>query len=215
MAERDLPPTRLCLVRHGETPWNAEHRIQGQIDIALNGHGLRQARAAASYLRDECASVLYSSDLSRAWATAHAIAAATGLGIQSRPALRERKYGIFEGLTYADARTRYPEDYAHFESRRPDYAFPGGGESLEVLSARVIRCLGEIAATHRGQTVLLVTHGGVLDAIHRFVRDVPLSTPRDFAIPNAGLNWINESGGEWRIEEWALTAHLEVTLDEL
>ena len=207
--------TRLCLVRHGETLWNAERRIQGQIDIGLNQHGLRQARAAGEYLRDEGATALYSSDLARAWATAHALAEATGLKAQPMPELRERKYGIFEGLTYDQARQEYPEVYAHFEARQPELAFPGGGESLHDLSVRVVAALQEVVARHRGETVLLVTHGGVLDVVNRFARGLPLDTPRDFAIPNAGLNWLSLAGDCWSVEDWALTAHLERALDEL
>lgn len=207
--------TRFCLVRHGETLWNAERRIQGQLDIGLNQHGLRQARAAGDYLRDEGATALYSSDLSRAWATAHALADVTGLQAQPMPELRERKYGIFEGLTYDQARAEHPEVYARFEARQPDYAFPGGGESLRDLFTRVVAALESIVARHRGESVLLVTHGGVLDVVNRFARGLPLDTPRDFAIPNAGLNRLSLSGERWQVEDWALTAHLEGALDEL
>lgn len=207
--------TRICLVRHGETPWNTERRIQGQIDIGLNQHGIRQARAAGQYLREEQASAIYASDLQRAWATAHALSEFSGLVAQARPALRERKYGVFEGLTYDEAKAAHPEVYRRFEAREPGFVFPGDGESLEQLSARVVGCLKEISAAHHGETVLLVTHGGVLDVVNRFVRDLPLVTPRDFMIPNAGLNWISVLDGRWQIDEWAITAHLETALDEL
>ena len=207
--------TRLCLIRHGETPWNAERRIQGQIDIDLNQHGLRQARAAGAYLHEESATALYSSDLSRAWATAHAIADASGLKAESVPELRERQYGVFEGLTYDEAKLAHPEVYARFDAREPDFAFPGGGESLVDLSHRVVSALTSIAQRHCGETVLLVTHGGVLDVVNRFVRGLPLDTPRDFTIPNAGLNWLSLVGERWQIDEWAITAHLERALDEL
>ena len=207
--------TRLCLVRHGETPWNAERRIQGHIDIGLNQHGLRQARAAGAYLREESATALYSSDLSRASATAHALADATGLKAELLPELRERKYGVFEGQTYDEAKLAHPEVYARFDAREPSFAFPGGGESLDDLSRRVVVALTTIAGRHRGETVLLVTHGGVLDVVNRFVRGLSLDTPRDFSIPNAGLNWLSLVGERWQIEEWAITAHLERALDEL
>lgn len=207
--------TRLGLLRHGETLWNTERRIQGQIDIGLNQHGQRQARAAAHCLREESATALYSSDLSRAWMTAGALAEATGLKPQPMSELRERKYGVFEGLTYDEARSAHPAVYASFEAREPDFAFPGGGESLLSLSARVVAALQTIAARHRGETVLLVTHGGVLDVVNRFVRGLPLETPRDFAIPNAGINWLSLAGDQWQIEEWALVAHLETALDEI
>ena len=101
-------PTRLCLVRHGETEWNAERRIQGQIDIGLNPGGLRQAEAAGRWLQRAGLVALYSSDLQRAWHTACAIGAATGLDPIAMPALRERRYGIFEGLTYAELAASHP-----------------------------------------------------------------------------------------------------------
>lgn len=207
--------TRLCLLRHGETLWNTERRIQGQLDIELNQHGHRQARAAGEYLRDESAAALYASDLSRAWVTAQALSDATGLTAQPVPELRERKYGVFEGLTYDQAQQTHPEAYARFDARDPEFALPGGGESLVGLSSRVVTSLTRIAERHRGETVLLVTHGGVLDVVNRFVRGLPLDTPRDFTIPNAGLNWLSLSGDNWQVDEWAMTAHLEGALDEL
>lgn len=211
----DLPATRICLVRHGETEWNAERRIQGQIDIGLNPVGLRQAEAAGRWLQGRGIVALYSSDLKRAWATAGAIGGALGLVPRPVPEMRERRYGVFEGLTYAEAHARYPEGYAAFEGRNADYAFENG-ESLTAMYARVTGKLQEIAAAHRGASVVVVLHGGVLDVINRFVRGNPLELPRDFLIPNAGINWIAAVDGVWRIETWGETGHLEPgALDEL
>jgi len=207
--------TRICLVRHGETEWNAERRIQGQIDIGLNETGLRQAAAAGRWLRDAGVSALYSSDLKRAWTTALAIGDALGLVPQQAPEMRERRYGIFEGLTYAEAHEKFPDGYAAFEGRNADYDFENG-ESLQTMFDRVTGKLQEIAAANPGQVVVLVLHGGVLDIINRFVRGNSLETPRDFLIPNAGINWIAVADGRWYIESWAETAHLEPgALDEL
>ena len=122
---------------------------------------------------------------------------------------------MFEGLTFDEAKSAHPDLYQRYESRQPEFAFPGGGESLVELSARVVGALIAVAERHRGETVLMVTHGGVLDVINRFVRGLPLDTPRDFAIPNAGLNRLSLCGALWQIEEWAQTAHLEGSLDEL
>ena len=209
------PPTRICLVRHGETEWNAERRIQGQIDIGLNETGLRQAEAAGRWLKMAGIIALYSSDLKRARVTAEMIGESLGLEPILAPELRERRYGIFEGLTYAEAQSRYPESYAAFEGRDPDCNFESG-ETLHELFARVTRKLLAIAALHPGQNVALVSHGGVLDIINRFVRGNSLETPRDFLIPNAGLNWIVTVNGVWSIKTWGETAHLEPgALDEL
>ncbi|MBS1158301.1 MAG: histidine phosphatase family protein [Proteobacteria bacterium] len=208
-------PTRICLVRHGETEWNAERRIQGQIDIALNETGRQQAAAAGRWLRGAGIVALYGSDLQRAWSTAQAIGQVLGLTPQSVPEMRERRYGIFEGLTYDQARTKYPEGYAAFEGRNAHYDFENG-ESLLALFGRVTSKLQAIVAAHPGQNVAIVLHGGVLDIINRFVRGNGLETPRDFLIPNAGLNWISLRDGHWHIDSWAETTHLEPgALDEL
>ena len=209
------PVTRLCLVRHGETEWNAARRIQGQIDIGLNETGLRQAEAAGRWLKTAGIMALYSSDLKRARTTAEAIGRALGLVPVLVPEMRERRYGTFEGLTYDEAKVKYPEGYAAFEGRNADYSFENG-ESLHAMFERVTSRLKEIAAAHAGQNVVVVLHGGVLDIINRFARGNSLEAPRDFLIPNAGLNWIAAVDGVWRIETWGETAHLEAgVLDEL
>jgi len=208
-------PTRICLVRHGETEWNAERRIQGQIDIGLNENGVRQAAAAGRWLQGAGIVALYSSDLKRAWTTAQAIGSALGLVPQPAPEMRERRYGVFEGLTYAEAQQKFPAGYAAFEGRNADYGFENG-ESLHAMFARVTGKLQEIAAAHAGQTVAIVLHGGVLDVINRFVRGNSLEMQRDFLIPNAGLNWIATVDGRWHIESWGETDHLAPgALDEL
>jgi probable phosphoglycerate mutase len=208
-------PTRLCVVRHGETEWNAERRIQGQIDIGLNATGQRQAQAAGRWLKSAGISALYASDLRRAWDTAQAIGVALQLQPVAAPELRERRYGVFEGLTYAEAATRFPEGYAAFEGRNADYAFENG-ESLKVMYARVTGKLCEIAALHPGQNIAVVVHGGVLDVINRFVRGNSLEMARDFLIPNAGINWIALHDGRWTLESWGETGHLAGdALDEL
>ncbi len=207
--------TRICLVRHGETEWNAERRIQGQIDIGLNATGVKQAEAAGRWLRNAGITALYSSDLKRAWTTAGAIGAALGLTPVAVPEMRERRYGVFEGLTYVEAQARYPEGYGAFEGRNADYAFETG-ESLKEMFARVTGKLQAIALAHPGESVVVVLHGGVLDVINRFVRGNPLEMHRDFLIPNAGINWVVFNAGRWSLASWAETAHLAAgALDEL
>lgn len=206
--------TRFCIVRHGETTWNAERRIQGHIDVALSAVGVRQAAAAARAIAVAAPSALYSSDLGRARQTAEAIGRRCALSVRLAPELRERRYGVFEGLTYGEAQARHPEAYAAFAARRPEVPLPGG-ESLEDFRARVVTRLAALAAAHPGETVVVVTHGGVLDLINRFVRGLPLSTPRDFEIPNTALNWVLHGVDGWHLERWADTAHLGAALDEL
>lgn len=208
--------TRICFVRHGETAWNTERRLQGHLDIPLNERGRAQAAAAAEWLREQPVAAVYSSDLARAAETARHIASAQGLGAMLETAFRERRYGVFEGLTYDEAQQRYPDAYARFQSRQPDYAFAEGGETLQEFSARISARLQQVAAAHPGQLVVIVAHGGVLDVVNRFVRQAPLDTPRDFIIPNAGLNWLRVDGDGWQIEAWGQTEHLDnPALDEL
>jgi len=212
----NIEATRICLVRHGETTWNAEKRIQGQIDIGLNAAGLAQAQAAADWLAGEAVTALYSSDLLRARQTAERIAYRMRLPPVFRPEFRERRYGFFEGLTYDESRARYPADYHAFETRDPDFVIPFGGESLRQLHARVSGGLRELTAAHEGEAIIVVTHGGVLDIVNRLARGNPLSAPRDFLIPNAAINWLCIRGQEWSLESWGRTEHLAgFGLDEL
>lgn len=214
----EIPTTRttqICLVRHGETEWNAERRIQGQIDIGLNATGRQQAVAAGRWLKAAGIKALYSSDLKRAWTTAQAIGAELELVPTPVPEMRERRYGIFEGLTYDEAKANHPDGYAAFEGRNADYDFENG-ESLQLMFARVTGKLKALAARHPGETIAIVLHGGVLDIINRFVRGNPLEMPRDFLIPNAGINWIAAVDGHWHLQTWGETDHLEPgALDEL
>ena len=207
--------TRLCVVRHGETPWNAERRLQGHLDIELNQNGLAQAHATAKALAAHTFTAFYSSDLQRARLTAECIAGERRHEIVPHTGLRERNYGHFQGLTYADAEQRFPEDYARFLHRDADFAFSEDGESLKDFAASVVGALSEIVARHPGELVLVVTHGGSLDIIHRLAAGTSLDTPRDFTIPNAALNWIAHDTGEWQLLSWGDEGHLGNALDEL
>ena len=205
---------RFCVVRHGETGWNAERRLQGHVDIPLNATGEAQALATAQLLSGHAFDAAYTSDLRRAADTAAAICASRRPA-SPRADLRERHYGIFQGLTYTEAETRHPEAYAHFEARTPDEPIPGGGESLTRFQARIRAAFDAMADAHAGQTVLVVAHGGVLDILNRMARQRPLEEPRDFKIPNAALNWLRRAPEGWSIEAWAQEAHLPGARDEL
>jgi len=220
-----MDPTRmmtiLWMIRHGETAWNAEGRVQGQTDVALSEVGAAQAEAIARALAPspaagapESFAAVYSSDLRRASETASPCARALGLAVRLEPRLRERHYGLFETLTYAEAKVLYPEDYARFKAKEPDYDFRSG-ESLRAFHERALQCIAEIAARHAGSPVLVFTHGGVLDSVYRHATGRELSARRDFPVPNAALNLIEITAGEWRVLEWADCAHLQVALDDL
>ncbi len=205
---------RLCIVRHGETAWNAEHRVQGQLDVPLNAVGLAQAQAAGKVLAQERFDAIYSSDLARARQTAQPAASELALPVRVDAALRERHYGIFERLTYAEVKAKFPEDYARFAAREADYGFRTG-ERLRDFFERSIAAVSRIADENRGRHVLVVTHGGVLDMLYRHITGLPLDAERNFGIPNAGLNRVELGPSGWRILAWADTAHLDGALDDL
>lgn len=200
-------PMRLCLVRHGETAWNAEQRMQGHKDLPLNPEGLEQAEQAARRFLGMKVAAIYSSDLLRACQTATPIAAALNLPIERLTALRERNYGRCEGLVHSEIVSRYPDDAHALRDRIPDYVLPDG-ESLEQHRHRIHQCLADLAQRHAGETVVVVTHGGVLDLIYRHATGTPLEKPRDFPIPNTGICWLTIEADTWRIERWADTDHL-------
>ncbi|MEW9899430.1 histidine phosphatase family protein [Chitinivorax sp. PXF-14] len=207
--------TRLCLVRHGETDWNVARRLQGHIDVPLNDNGVKQAEATAVGLAGESFDAIYSSDLTRARQTAEAAAQRLKLPIRFRPSLRERHYGVFQGLTHVEGSKQHPEAYRRFSARELDYDIPGDGESLRRFGCRVHETLEEIAQAHPGETVLVVTHGGALHIANRVASGQPIDAARDYPIPNAALNWLSYQEGHWEIERWADLRHLDGALDEI
>ena len=208
------PATRFCLVRHGETDWNGEKRIQGQIDIDLNRAGRAQARAVAEGLRGQPFAAVYSSDLLRAWNTAQIAMAGRQITVSPAPTLRERHFGVLQGVTSLEASERHPDVHRHHQARTPDYDYETG-ESLIVFAARVMAGLEVLAARHAGHSVLAFTHGGVLDVVHRAATGRALDAPRDFALPNAALNWVERDNAGWRLISWADCGHLNRALDEV
>jgi probable phosphoglycerate mutase len=206
--------TALCLVRHGETAWNAEGRVQGQLDIPLNGAGLAQARSVARVLSKEKFAAIYSSDLTRARQTAQPAADLLQKQVALSESLRERHYGVFQGMTYTEASERIPEGYARFKAKDPEYDF-GTGESLSRFNERALACIRDLVEKHAGENLLVVTHGGVLEMVYRHATGRGLSTPRDFEIPNAAINRIEIEGSRWRVSVWADIGHLSIALDDL
>jgi probable phosphoglycerate mutase len=205
---------KLCMVRHGETAWNAEGRVQGQLDIPLSDTGHAQARALARALAEEKFDVLYSSDLVRVQQTARPLASLLGKAPILDPRLRERHYGVFQGMTYSEAKLRLPADYARFKDKDPDYDF-GTGESLKAFADRVLRFFDELLRREAGKDVLVFTHGGVLEILYRHATKRGLSTPRDFEIPNAAVNRLEHGGDAWKVQCWADVGHLAAALDDL
>jgi len=209
--------TRICFVRHGETNWNAERRMQGHIDIPLNANGISQAeRLANALIRVKHSfDVIYSSDLERALHTANAVARALSLDVQITPRLRERNVGKLQGLLLAEAPVLLPEIWQRHIARELDHDL-GGGESIRTFHQRMQDILELFLNEHRWQSVLAVSHGGSLDMIYRIVTQQALDAERVAVVPNTSLNWITHDGSTWSVECWADTSHLsESALDDI
>jgi probable phosphoglycerate mutase len=204
-------------VRHGETDWNVERRLQGHTDIDLNIHGQKQAAQMAQALKAIHLDfdILYTSDLLRAAKTAKAIEAAFGVNAIIDESLRERHLGALQGLTTNDAPHLEPELWGAHLQRDVEHELRGG-ESIRQFAERIHGALEKIRAQHTGKTILLVSHGGSLDMMYRLASDQTLESEKAVNVPNASLNWISHDGLRWKVDQWADTSHLEgLSLDNL
>lgn len=202
------PPVRMTLVRHGETEYNAERRVQGSMDTPLADTGRRQARLLADALRTQQFDGLYCSDLIRTRQTLAPYAEHIDQAVQYLPTLRERRFGWFEGRTLQEAGQSHPDRLARLEARDPSYDLHGG-ESLINFYQRSVGALLDIARRHRpGQHLLVVTHGGVLDCVQRWARGLALNARRDFDILNTSINRVAVTNDRCAIESWAQVDHL-------
>ena len=204
-----MEPTRILAIRHGETAWNVDTRLQGHLDIPLNDVGLRQAQHLAQALvQRDAIDAIYASDLSRAHTTAQAIAKAMGQTVTAHPGLRERHFGAFQGRTFAEIEAELPEHAWHWRKRTPDWTPPDGGESLMAVHERIVATVDELAARHPGQQVVMVAHGGVLDILYRAATRVPLDAPRSWQMGNAAINRLLYSPSGFTLVGWDDDAHL-------
>jgi probable phosphoglycerate mutase len=200
-------PTRILAIRHGETAWNAEMRLQGQLDVPLNALGRWQASRLPAAIADERLVAVYASDLVRAHETARTFAAPLGLPVVADRGLRERCFGHFEGRTYAEIDIRWPQDAERWRERETGYA-PYGGESLETFYQRCVSTVTRLAGAHPGQTIAIVAHGGVLDCLHRAALRVELTAPRAWPLANATVNRLLFTGEGLMLIGWNDDAHL-------
>lgn len=205
--------TRVCIVRHGETDWNKERRIQGQIDIPLNETGRAQALAMAFNAAHHSFSAIYSSDLQRAQETAQALGEREGQDIKTLIGLRERHYGIFQNVVKDEAEEKYPQTYALYSARDPHYNFESG-ESLLAFRERVLNTFDWLVKHNQNQQIAVVCHAGLLDIMFRHTTNRPLQTERDFTIPNCALNWLSHDGANWHLERWDDHHHLKHVLTD-
>ncbi|MCG3188874.1 MAG: Phosphoserine phosphatase 1 [Burkholderiaceae bacterium] len=199
--------TRIIAIRHGQTAWNAELRMQGQLDTALDARGRWQAQQLVRALAHEAVDAIVASDLSRAVATATPLAEALGLHVQREPGLRERRFGVFEGFTYADIERQWPDEIARWRVRDPTFA-PPRGERLSEFYERCVDVASRLAARHGGRTVVWVTHGGVLDCLHRAATRIALDAPRTWTLDNASINRLLHTDQGLMLVGWGDVGHL-------
>lgn len=206
--------TRIIAIRHGETAWNVDTRIQGQLDIPLSECGHQQAARLGRALRGEPVTAVYASDLSRAWETAQYIARACAVPVTKETALRERSFGEFEGKTFVEIEHQLPEQSLRWRRRDPEFS-PSGGESLLALRSRVVEAAQRLAARHPGELIAMVGHGGVMDVLYRAATRLDIQAPRTWALGNAAINRLLWTPEGFTLVGWADTQHLDdAALDE-
>ncbi len=199
--------THLIALRHGETAWNAEQRIQGQLDTPLNDVGRWQAQRLGQALQDAGVQVVYSSDLVRVSDTAAAFAGPAGLPVQFDTRLRERHFGEWQGCTYDELHQRWPEQAVAWRRRDPEFG-PLGGETLAAFHARSIAIYAELCARHPGQVIAVFAHGGLLDSLYRAATHQHLQAPRSWLCANARINRVLFNGEGFSLVGWNDDAHL-------
>jgi 2,3-bisphosphoglycerate-dependent phosphoglycerate mutase len=200
--------TRILLIRHGETDWNATGRLQGHSDTPLNAAGREQARRAARRLTGEPVQALYSSDLARSFETATIIGQELRLRVMTSPQLRERRYGVWEGLTSAEIQARYPEQFVAWRARSTDFA-PPQGETTTQLLTRAFNELQTIARRHAGEVVVVITHGGLCYVLLNHILGSVNGDRREFTFGNASIHTLEVTGERWSVISMNDIAHLQ------
>ncbi len=207
-----MEATRILAIRHGETAWNVDTRIQGQLDIGLNDTGRWQAQRTAQALVHEDIAAVYSSDLSRAFETAQTIANALSargaLKVVPHLGLRERHFGHFQGKTWAEIETHWPDDALRWRQRDPEWS-PVEGESLLQLRERIAQCVHELAQQHEGEQIVLVAHGGVMDVLYRLATGQSTQAPRTWHLGNAAINRLLWTPQGLSLVGWGDVSHFE------
>lgn len=206
---------RVALWRHGQTPWNAEGRFQGQTDVDLDDLGVAQARAAAAVLARLEPVALASSDLLRARRTAQALAEVTGLPVRLDPDLRETHGGAFQGLTGEEIRARFAQQWAALRAGDP-HARGEGGESRVEVAARMRRAVLRAAdALPDGGLAVLVTHGGAARMAVSSLIGLPLQRLASLGvISNTAWTLLERRVPAQGEDTWVLVEHNARTLPE-
>lgn len=199
--------TTLFVVRHGETLWNQQGLLQGHLDSSLSVLGVNQANALAEYFAKCDWDLIVSSDLTRAVRTAEIIKGVNNKPIITDNRLRERNLGIAQGLTVKEFGEKYHDESIKFNEGGADYIIPDG-ESINQRFVRSIACIKEYTERYKGKKIIIVTHGGVLDGVFRFIAKMPLNQMRTFSLFNASVNTIQIQDDSWNIVTWGYVEHL-------
>ena len=188
--------TRLFLIRHGETEWNKQNRLQGNSDIHLSPEGFNQARTLAEHAPFNHADAIYSSDLARAMETAVIIAERFNLTVKLMPELRETNFGDWEGRIISEFFTD------------PERCHPPHGETFLECQARVMIGIRNIIAEHEGQKVIVVSHGAAIRLILGAALDMPIHKMWAISQFNMALNVLRVDGFDFTVELLNSTLHL-------
>ena len=202
-----MKETEIILIRHGETEWNSQKRMQGHSNSDLSSVGQAQIQALGQWMKNVPFDLIYSSDSPRAKQTAEAITQFSGHELQFDQRLREKNLGVFEGLTSEEARERHPEVFRLFKTAGSKYVIDEG-ESTQQLQDRALEIVNEIRIKHPEERVLLVTHGGFIRVVMKHSLGLSLETPTRFLIRNTGvfrLVWEDK----WLVSLMGGVSHLE------
>ncbi len=201
--KRDGQTGHWYLVRHGETAWNRDGRIQGHADVGLNEHGRQQMCALAKRLAGCDLAAVYASDLSRAVESAQILVESHSIPVETDPGLREFSYGEWEGLTLEEAEARNPEDYACRMALDANAFAAPGGEVTRQLLHRVRRFNERVAARHEpSENVLVVAHGGSIRALLVCLLGLPDDRFWRFRIDCGSLSVVSNHPGGRVLELW-------------
>ena len=204
---KNMRKTEIFLIRHGETVWNSQQRMQGHSNSDLSSVGQAQIQALGQWMKNVPFDHIYSSDSLRAKQTAEAITQFSGHELKIDLRLREKNLGVFEGLTSEEARERHPEVFRLFKTAGSKYVIDEG-ESTQQLQDRALEIVNEIRIKHPEERVLLVTHGGFIRVVMKHSLGLSLETPTRFLIRNTGvfrLVWEDK----WLVSQMGGVSHLE------
>ena len=202
-----MKETEIILIRHGETDWNSQQRMQGHSNSDLSEVGRGQIQALGELMKNVSFDHIYSSDSLRARQTAEAITQYSGHTLQFDQRIREKNLGVFEGLTSTEAKERHPEIYRLFKTAGANYVIDEG-ESTQQLLERALEFIEEIRLRHPQERVVMVTHGGVVRVLMKHALGLSIDAPTRFIIKNTGifgLIW-NEN---WLVTRMGGVSHLE------